>query len=214
VLAFRNRQVPADVNYAFNNADLAGVATDLIRRERADIVHVGHSMRVAELTKALGNLGIPYVITLTDFFLMCPKFTLVRSDGSICDGPDGGRACKRYCPEFPPQAAIPQRLAFSQQLLANAEVITAPRQLMKSLFEREFGSLHVRVVEFGLRSRTLRHNPKRYMQGDPIVFCYAGSLNPHKGVHVLIDGFLRVRSSKAFLKLYGRGSSDDYVSSL
>src|SRR5689334_6482406 len=88
VLAFRYRHTPRSIHFDFDNRELSRVADDLIRREKPDVVHAGHVMRVGELLKSAMHLGIPHVITLTDFFLMCPKYTLLRSDGSLCYGPE------------------------------------------------------------------------------------------------------------------------------
>src|SRR5262249_33436448 len=52
VLAFRYRKIPADIHFSFENHELSKVAHDLIRREKPDVVHVGHSMRVGELLKS------------------------------------------------------------------------------------------------------------------------------------------------------------------
>src|SRR5262245_57093713 len=90
VLAFKYRMTTDDIHFSFENHELSKVAGDLIRRERPEVVHAGHLMRVGELLKSARQLGIPYVITLTDFFMMCPKYTLIRSNGSLCFGPESG----------------------------------------------------------------------------------------------------------------------------
>src|SRR5262249_45896496 len=101
VLAFRFRKPPEDLHFGLKNSEMSQVGVELIQRENPDIVHIGHSMRVAGLIQSAHQLKIPYVITLTDFFLMCPKYTLVRSNGSLCSGPESGVACTQHCPELP-----------------------------------------------------------------------------------------------------------------
>src|SRR5262249_52866591 len=159
---------------------------DLIQRESPEIVHVGHSMRVAELIKSAAQLRIPYVVTLTDFFMMCPKYNLIRSNGSLCNGPELGLACRQYCTELPAEK-IPKRLATAREFLRKANAITAPSRFLTQTFQREFGDVQFKIVPYGLSLDTLTRNLRRYKRGDRIVFCYAGSLNPHKGVHILVD---------------------------
>jgi len=77
---------------------------------------------------------------------------------------------------------------------------------------REFPSLDIKVVNPGLRYGTLRKNERTLAKGDNLVFCYAGSLNPHKGVHVLIDAFKTVCSKDARLRIYGSVTDSSYVS--
>ena len=138
VLAFRYRRIPADIHFAFENYELSKVARALIRREKPDVVHVLHSMRVGELLKSTKVLGIPYVMTLTDFFLMCPKYTLIRSDGSLCFGPESGTACRRHCSELPTER-IPKRLASAREFLVEADAIAAPSRFLAETFKKEFG---------------------------------------------------------------------------
>ncbi len=59
VLAFRHRTIPLDINTRLRDTALAGVAEIMVAREKPDIVHVGHTMRVAELVFASIKLGTP-----------------------------------------------------------------------------------------------------------------------------------------------------------
>src|SRR5262249_40970719 len=137
-------------------------------------------------------LGIPYVITLTDFFLMCPKYTLVRSNGSLCFGPETGLACGQHCSELPADK-IPKRLAIAREFLTDAHVVAAPSRFLAETFQREFRDLKLKLIPYGLSLDTLMPNLRRYKRGDRVVFGYAGSLNPHKGVHILIEAFKSLR---------------------
>ena len=100
VLAIKHKQLPDDIHHAIGNTAITEIADDLIRMEQADIVHIGHTMRVGALAQALKPLGIPYILTLTDFFLACPKVNLVPSRQPLCNGPKQGEACGKLCPEL------------------------------------------------------------------------------------------------------------------
>lgn len=60
-----------------------------IREWSPDLVHLvsGYLMGTAPL-EAAQELGIPTVVTLTDFWFLCPTIQLVRGDGSLCAGPE------------------------------------------------------------------------------------------------------------------------------
>jgi len=88
VLAIKHKQLPDDLHHAIGNTALAEIADDLINREQPDIVHIAHTMRVGALAQALKPLGIPYILTLTDFFLSCPKVNLVPSRQPLCSAPN------------------------------------------------------------------------------------------------------------------------------
>lgn len=220
VLALRHKERYFDtidkekhVHQALENRELSKVASSLIRREKPDVVHVGHPMRVCELIRVLQPLNIPYVITLTDFFLICPKYTLSTSKNTLCTGPEGGRACQDLCPEFS-NHFITRRLETARDILFNARLVVSPSSFLAGIFEKEFPDLNVKIINHGLRYSTLERNNRSYAKGDRIVFCYAGSLNHHKGVHILIDAFKKVSSNDAFLSIYGSGAHQSYVSDL
>lgn len=54
---------------------------------RPDIVHVtsAHTLGVGVL-RAARRAGIPLVLTLMDFWFLCPRTILLRGDGKLCDG--------------------------------------------------------------------------------------------------------------------------------
>ncbi len=213
VLAIKHKQPPDDLHYALENTALAEIADDLINVEKPDIVHVGHSMRMGALVQALKPQGVPYLLTLTDFFLGCPKVNLVPSRQPLCNGPEQGEACGRLCPEWQSDY-IHQRLELARSMLFNARVVVAPSAFVAGVFMREFPGLAVKVVHHGLSFERLKRNQRTYANGDRIVFCYAGSFNPHKGTHVLVEAFKRLNPGNAVLKMYGSGPDESYVKSL
>jgi glycosyltransferase involved in cell wall biosynthesis/SAM-dependent methyltransferase len=213
VLAIKHKQLPDDLHHAIGNAALAEIAGDLINVEQADIFHIGHTMRVGALTQALQPLGIPYILTVTDFFLACPKVNLMPSRQPLCSGPERGEACGRLCPELQSDY-IHKRLESAKSILFNARSVIAPSAFVARVFNGEFPGLDVKVTHHGLSFERLKRNQKTYANGDRVVFCYAGSFNPHKGVHLLIEAFKTISSGNALLKIYGSGPDKPYVDNL
>lgn len=66
-----------------------------LRERNSDVVHCFHLRHVgADLVDAAKAQGRPVVVSLTDFWFLCPQVTLMRTDGTPCSGPpDGGRGC-------------------------------------------------------------------------------------------------------------------------
>jgi glycosyltransferase involved in cell wall biosynthesis len=213
VLAIKHKRPPDDLHHAIGNTALAEIADHLIKAEQPDMVHIGHTMRVGALVQALKPRGIPYILTLTDFFLGCPKVNLIPSRQPLCNGPERGEACGKLCPELPSDY-IQQRLESGKNILFNARMLVAPSAFVAGVFMREFPGLEVKVVHHGLSFERLKRNQRTYANGDCIVFCYAGSFNPHKGTHVLVEAFTRLNPSNALLKIYGSGPDESYVKSL
>ncbi len=84
------------------------VIRSCLQRYRPDVLHVqtfqGYPCSIVSIARAL---GVPTLMTLHDFWALCPRLGLMRLDGAACDGPDGGRNCLRYCARPRPW---PQRL--------------------------------------------------------------------------------------------------------
>jgi glycosyltransferase involved in cell wall biosynthesis len=213
VLNIRHKKIPNDIHISLQSKELAKAAEEILLSEAPDVVHVGHPMRVTELVRILEPLQIPCLITLTDFFLICPKFTLITSKNSLCTGPEGGDVCLKLCPEFSRNFLI-RRLETAKDILVKAKKIIGLSNFIAGIYKKELADLEISVVNPGLKYSTLKKNEKTYKKGDEITFCYAGSLNHHKGVHIAIDAFKQVPSAKALLKIYGSGSDKFYIQKL
>jgi len=215
VLALRhkNSRIPEDLHHGLENKEMSHVAGDFISKENPDLVHIAHPKCIGELIRALNSVKIPYILTLTDFFLICPKFTLITSQNTLCSGPEAGRACQNHCPEFP-KDLISRRLETARDFLLNAKMVTSLSEVSAEIIKKEFPGLEIKVINPGLRYSTLKSNNKIYKKGDKLVLCYAGSLNPHKGVHILIKAFKKVSSDNISLKIYGTGTDKSYSKQL
>jgi glycosyltransferase involved in cell wall biosynthesis len=205
VLALQLTNRPPRYHQQIDNAHQREFARRYLRRWRPDLVHVGHAMRMGGFVWAAQELGIPTVITLTDYWLICPKFTLLDSHGRICAGPAQGAACEQACPELD-GAFIRQRLALAEQIARHAAAVIAPSQYLARVFQREWPWLIPQIVPHGIVPWT--QNRKQYTPHSPLVFAHAGSLVHHKGVHVLIEAFRGVQSVTARLKIYGAGPDE------
>lgn len=214
VLALRNDKIPLDCHYSCDNKDLAEVAEYLISREKPDLVHVGHPMRVTEIIRVLPSLGIPFIVTLSDFFLLCPKINLTASSNTLCLGPEGGSACEELCPELP-REFIAQRLRIAHDdILLKARRLVAPSRFLASIYKSQFEHLELKVINHGLNYNHIVFNSNRYPNDAKMTFCYAGSISQHKGVHVILEAFSRLESKTVALKIYGSGTDEVYANRL
>jgi glycosyltransferase involved in cell wall biosynthesis len=168
-------------------------------------------MRLAPFAEAAMDFKIPYILTLTDFWTICPRITLQTSRGGmLCAGPEGGRACAQYCPEMQ-STYIKDRLATAKLILSGAKALVSPSRFLASVFEKEFPDLKIQIIPHGMDLRHLKMNSRKYCPGDGITFSYCGGFSPHKGVHLLLKAFRELSSGNVQLKLYGTSfHEDDY----
>lgn len=213
VLALRHAKVPADAHYSLDNPELAVVARDILDKEAPDIVHVGHAMRVSELVKELPATGIPYMMTLTDYFLICPKVNLSATRAVLCSGPQNLESCAKLCPELD-NGFLRRRREAAEMILRGSRKLVAPSRFLAGMYENELPELDVQVIPHGMAFENLGKNTRTYDAESPVVFCYAGSLNPHKGVHLVIEAFAALANRNIRLKIYGHGMNEVYINDL
>lgn len=212
VVALRHRSMPIDVHSACEDPEIHRFALAFLQgRKRYDVLHCAHPMRLASFLKAAREIKLPYILTLTDFWFLCPKIFLQTSLGNLCAGPEGGEVCRRMCPELAP-AFIGHRLNIAKELLFGAKAVISPSRFLAAIFKKEFPELKISIIHHGMDSVSLKMNMNTYKKGNQIVFGYTGGLAPHKGVHLLLKAFRELEVGNARLKVYGSYSHEmDYA---
>ena len=204
VIAFKYRKYPKEFGFALEDPQISSFTEKIVSDEKPDIVHVAHTMRVGEFINTAMRLRTPYIITMTDFWLMCPKAILYTSKNTLCMGPEKGVACKHFCPEYD-QDSIRQRLHQAERFFRNASSVIAPSRFLGSLFKNEFPFLEPKVIPYGIDFSRVKRNKRMYDGAGKFVMLFAGQIDYHKGVHVLIDAVRRMKHQNVVLKLYGSG---------
>ena len=213
VLAYRYTNDPGDIHFNIDPKLGIEFAREILQREKPDLIHAGHLMRVHPFIFAARELGIPYIITLTDFHLICPKIMLAPTPDTLCSGPEGGAACKRFCSEYS-ESFIMNRLALTRDLLLGAEAVYSPSKILADMFDDSVKDLKVLVNNHGIMHSNIVPHRQFYNKEDKIRFCFVGFLGRHKGTHVLINAFNQLKSPhEAQLKIFGSGGAD-YVGQL
>jgi glycosyltransferase involved in cell wall biosynthesis len=80
-------KAPDSSRYLYDNPRVADFFGQHLSQINPDIVHVSSCDRLsASVITVAKQMGIPVVLTLTDFWFLCPRINLVRSDGELCNG--------------------------------------------------------------------------------------------------------------------------------
>jgi glycosyltransferase involved in cell wall biosynthesis len=89
-------KAPDANRYLYDNPLVADYVRQYVRDVEADVVHVTscHTLS-ASVIGAAKQAGLPVVVTLTDFWFVCPRVTLVKGDGALCDGRVPEHECVR-----------------------------------------------------------------------------------------------------------------------
>ncbi len=206
VTALKHKTRPDDLVFLFDFMD-----TDVYREARAviedgefDIFHCAHPLRIASSIKAARDSGVKVVFMVTDYFLMCPQGIMLRSDNTLCDGPDQGRHCLKYCFTRVRKERMERRISEAHQLIDYSDVLLSPSRFLVGLFN------HTRFIpanRFTIARHGFDYSKKKSHffrePGEIITFGYIGTVQYHKGVHVMVEGFRKTRQGNIRLQIWG-----------
>jgi glycosyltransferase involved in cell wall biosynthesis len=109
-LALRSRTLAEQPGLRADVPELTRFFERVLREDRPDLVHLlsGYLLG-APLLAAAGKTAIPVVVTLLDFWFVCPTLHLVRGDGTLCFGPEPIE-CARCIFDAQRRYRVPDRL--------------------------------------------------------------------------------------------------------
>jgi glycosyltransferase involved in cell wall biosynthesis len=175
-----------------------------------DIAHVHnvyHQLSPSVL-RALNDAGVPVVMSLHDYKLVCPAYTLYAND-AICERCAGGRfynALLQGCVKNSrAKSALCTVEAYAHRALGayrvNVKLYVAPSRFLAA-----------KVVELGLDPRRIDHVPNSVeTAGVPVAetdggyVLFAGRLERVKGVRTLLEAFRGLAHRGTALRIAGDG---------
>ena len=201
--------MPASADFSLD-ADLTLVEkiAGWIKEKRFDICHVTHVMRMSSAVLAVQRCGLPFVLTLTDFFLACPRINLVDLDNRICEGPELGNKCGKRCLTAPwSRESLVSRFEHARALLSSASFRVAPSEFVADRYREAFPECEFRVIPHGIDLLALTLNQVADSGEDgaarKLRLGYVGGIIPQKGLEVLLRAMALVPSSDVELKVVG-----------
>jgi len=232
-------------------------------RTGPDLVHFQHLIKLSTtLLDACKARNIPTVLTLHDYWFLCPVITLLQRDLALCSAPGDLEACTRcevatsylnqeeagtyYIAGMLEAMTDPARWAaladiyrgrfnpvystgdltgpaistlriglirrFMRDRLEVADALASPSRFLKDILEHH-----------GLASGRIRHLPNGIETGallscgtppppPPLKVLYLGTINKHKGVHVLIEAANQLEALPVEVSIHGTGPDTRYES--
>jgi GT2 family glycosyltransferase/glycosyltransferase involved in cell wall biosynthesis len=144
---------------------------------------------------ALGELGIPTVVSFHDFYALCPTGHLIDDQEKFCGGlctPGAGNCPtdSRFMPEPGPRLKhdyVHRHRADMDAVLSRCSAFTAPSDSARTLVLKHLPSVkaeYFHVIEHGYDAarRSLAHRPPE--DGGVRILC-PGNLNPSKGTRLI-----------------------------
>lgn len=204
-IGFRHKNGTAPLGLYYKNVDTGDIAMrDFMRhiaqKLQIDVVHATYPQPFASFLAECKKLGLPYVVTCTDFCMMCHYSTMVDKNGDFCQGTNEQTKCARICATYGCKD-FKERFANAKEILEGAEAVTVPSDFVAGMLAAEFPDVAFLPVAHGI-SDTFKF---RKREGGVKKFVYAGTLSPLKGVHLLISAFKKLEAEDVSLEIYGDG---------
>ena len=167
------------------------VIRSILKKERPDVVQL-HNYRglSASVFSAVKSLHIPLVFTVHDYSLICPKSSLLRDSGKICDQPR--LACKLY-------KALKSFGVGNKPDLVTTDTHFVSNKLKEQGFFKSVRTEKLPTTPIEAEGGKIEKN----FSGTDILF--VGNLGRFKGAHILITAFRQLKRENIRLHIVGTG---------
>jgi glycosyltransferase involved in cell wall biosynthesis len=227
-LSFNLHAAPDPFRWTYDNAWIGEHLRGYLAELAPDLLHLvsGYLMSGSTLRAAM-DLGIPTVVTLTDFWFLCPRITLLRSNGQLCAPPFDAITCARCLGEEKRRYHIPgqiapalmdafwrtqqgraaqarARMVFLRETLDRVDAHISPSRFLRQFFI-EAGVAPERIV-FSRQGRDFPNLTPALLEKSPAAHLRIGTtgqIAPLKGVHTLFEAVRQLPGAALEVKAYG-----------
>jgi len=195
-----------------------------LKAVQPEIVHFQHLQNVSVRLPLLAQPR-PQLLTLHDYWYLCPNGQLILPNHTLCEGPPHPRRCAQCAlARLPraPRALTPflaplmaWRNAYVKRSTAPIDLFLTPSDFARQVYiENGWPAERVRVFALGLDPSRLAARTPTSRGPSRLHVGYLGAIAWQKGVHILIEAFASLPHD-ATLTIYGDLSVfPDYAASL
>ncbi len=202
-IGFRYRRAPLGLYYkriVTEDRALEDFAEHITSRLGITLLHATYPQPFVPFLLRGKKIGIPYIVTCTDFCMSCHYATMVDDRGDFCKCSEGGMRCAEVCRTYGCRD-FEKRHSAAEAALREAALVTVPSDFVAKILSSEFPSVSFLPVNHGIDGAFVRYKKRESTKS----FVYAGTISPLKGIHLLIDAFSRLEGEGLSLKIYGSG---------
>lgn len=251
---------PYSFESTYKNPAIERYFSEFLSKVKPDLVHFQHLERLsASLIQIAKDKKIPSVVTLHDYWFICPGIRLISSFGCACLEPfceEKCGDCENSLPEIikyqierhfinnslffklgflkdgkrdgfkiynflikrilkserPNFSEIKNRLNFMKNALSLASVIIAPSRFLRNRFIA-YGIHQDKIIQSNYGIRRMENHPKNNKENE-VIFGFIGAIAKHKGLHILVRAFKKIKDKNCKLKIFGQLHYNEYFSSI
>ena len=227
-LSFDLSKAPDRFRWEYDNPWIGDHLREFLSDVRPDLFHlIGGYLMSGSALRAAQSLGLPSVLTLTDFWFLCRRLSMLRSDGTLSSVPIDPARCARCIGEEQRRyrwmgqvmdtamdvywriqkgsvSAFAARADYLLETLRNVDAIISPSRFLRQMFI-ESGLESERIL-FMRQGHDSHSHPSFAMVGpSPTVLRvgYLGQIADIKGVHVLLEAARSITSAALEVRVYG-----------
>ena len=210
-----------NLKHIYDDETLGRVFARFLERTKPGLVHVHHLGGLGlSCLKVVKDSGLPLVMTLHDYWMICPRGQMFHSDLYSCSTVDSRLCAPCIAATWPALVPSGGGLPFSPDLpredlssvaalhdwlretLALPDILLTPSEPARRRF-LQFGVPEERIFveENGLDPAPFLDT--RREPSDRLRVGFAGTLIPSKGVHMLLEAFARLPEGAASLLIAG-----------
>ncbi len=176
-----------------------------------DVAHVHHLTGLSTGSlQVLRSAGIPVVLTLHDYWLMCPRGQMWHREGYACEAVEPTTCAACLAPTFPQwlpptegPALVQEIHQLARETLSAADRVLTPSARTIPFFARlGLPAERIHVVENGVDTKALRDLPPPSTEG-PLRIGYLGTLIPSKGLDTLVAAQQALPAGTTSLTIHG-----------
>ena len=215
----------ASFEWIYLNPRIDDIVSDVLRDFTPDLVHIHHLTCLSTgIIDRVKDVGVALVMTLHDFWMVCPRGQRIDPNLEICETVDrvkcqaclsglwphffpGVEALSTTPPTAPRSAeGAPEELArWDRQIkrvLERCDLLLAPSAFHRDrLLEFDLAEELIEALPHGLDHE--RFDSEREPSAPVRRIGFIGSVIPSKGVHVLVDAFVALEIEGFELSIWG-----------
>ncbi|MFX1294521.1 MAG: glycosyltransferase [Promethearchaeota archaeon] len=149
VVSVKHKTNHPDFDLNIFDHDIETTLERILGNEQFDIIHICHPMRLGYIKNIKKFSNIPTVLTLTDFWLLCPKAIAVTIKGELCVSPENGKKCIRECYNRNLKNVIMQRFNEAKSIINSVDVLVSPTYFLANIFKNLYNR-DIRVIKHGI----------------------------------------------------------------
>jgi glycosyltransferase involved in cell wall biosynthesis len=240
-LFFDRNKTPNPVRWEYDNPWIGEHVYQYLKQESPQIFHLisGYLITGSALHAAM-RLRIPTVVSLTDFWFLCPRITMLRSNGELSTLPLEAATCARCVAEEQRRFSLLSRLSpsglvefywrgqkeridqsqaridYLRQTLQQVDTIISPSKFLKSMFiQAGFAGDQIVFLRQGRDFPGLDPKQLEKTTSESLRIGYLGQIISIKGVHVLFEAVRQMVGAPVNVKAFGDPTTyQDYTKQL